>query len=138
MKGVHRFQDLVAWQLADQLRQIVIGYLAKEALKRDYKLHAQLSQSASSAPKNIAEGFGKKSHPDFARYCYNARGSESETIDSLIEARQKGYISDIELDRGDHAARKALKVLNRFITYLESTPDWSKPGDRPAKRVRRT
>ena len=124
MKGVWRFQDLVAWQLANELRQLVIGYLAKEAVKRDFKFHAQLSDAASSAPKNIAEGFGRKSHRDFARFCHIARGSEEEIIDSLIEARQKRYITDVELDRGDHAARKALKVLNRLIAYLESTPNW--------------
>jgi len=124
MKGVWRFQDLVAWQLADQLRQLVTGYLAKDSFKRDYKLHAQLSDAASSGPKNIAEGFGRKSNREFARFCHVARGSEEEVIDSLIEARQKRYITDVELDRGDHSARKALKVLNRLIAYLESNPNW--------------
>jgi four helix bundle protein len=136
MKGVHRFQDLVAWQLADQLRVIVIAYLSNPSLKRDFKLHAQLSDAASSAPKNIAEGFGRKSHRDFVRFCYISRGSEEEIIDSLVEARQKGYITDAELDRGDHAARKALKVLNRFIAYLESTPHW--PDTRAPRRGHRT
>jgi hypothetical protein len=51
-------------------------------------------------------------------------GSEQEVLDSFIEAHQKRYISSIELDRNDHAARKALKVLNGLITYLDSTPDW--------------
>jgi four helix bundle protein len=124
MKGVTRFQDLVAWQLADKLRVIVIGYCMRPAIKKDFKLHAQLADAASSAPKNIAEGFGRKTHREFARFCYIARGSEQEILDSFIEAHQKGYINDQELDRGDHAVRKALKVLNRFIAYLESTPDW--------------
>ena len=124
MKGVWRFQDLIAWQLADRLRQIAIGYCRYDGFKRDFKLRDQLSDAASSAPKNIAEGFGRKTHKEFARFCYVARGSEQEVLDSLIEARQKGYISEIEHDRGNHAALQALKVLNRFIAYLESTPNW--------------
>jgi four helix bundle protein len=124
MKGVWRFQDLVAWQLADRLRQVANECCEKEALRRDFKLRTQLSDAASSAPKNIAEGFGRKSHREFARFCYIARGSEQEVLDSFIEAHQKRYISSIELDRNDHAARKALKVLNGLITYLDSTPDW--------------
>lgn len=124
MKGVWRFQDLIAWQLADGLRQLVIAYLAKDGLKRDFKLRDQLSDAASSAPKNIAEGFGRKSHKEFAYFCHIARGSEEEVIDSLIEAYQKHYISATELDHGDHSARKALKVLNGLIAYLESTPNW--------------
>jgi len=124
MKGVWQFQDLVAWQLADKLRQVANGYCGGAELKRDFKLRAQLSDAASSAPKNIAEGFGRKTHREFARYCYIARGSEQEVLDSFIEAHQKRYISSIELDQGDHAARKALKVLNGLISYLDSTPDW--------------
>ena len=124
MKGVTKFQDLVAWQLADKLRVLSIEYLARPSIKKDFKLHGQLSDASSSAPKNIAEGFGRKTHRDFARFCYIARGSEQEVLDSFIEAHEKGYITDAEFDRGDHAARKALKVLNAFIVYLESTPDW--------------
>ena len=126
MKGVCRFQDLVAWQLADRLRNVAFGFCQYESLKRDFKLRDQLADAASSAPKNIAEGFGRKTHREFARFCYIARGSEQEVLDSLIEARQKRYISDGDFDRGDHAARQALKVINRFIAYLESTPDWGK------------
>jgi four helix bundle protein len=124
MKGVWRFQDLVAWQLADQLRQLAHGYCEKPVIKRDFKLHDQLADAASSAAKNIAEGFGRKTHREFARFCYIARGSRQEVLDSFIEAHQKRYITAFEFDRGDHAARKALKVLNGFIAYLESTPDW--------------
>jgi four helix bundle protein len=124
MKGVTKFKDLVAWQLADRLRVLVIRYCARDSIRRDFKLRDQLADAASSAPKNIAEGFGRKTHREFARFCYIARGSEQEILDSFIEAHQKGYINDQELDQGDHAVRKALKVLNRFIAYLESTPDW--------------
>ena len=124
MKGIWRFQDLVAWQLADRLRQVANGYCEKPELKRDLKLRAQLADAASSAPKNIAEGFGRKTHREFARYCYIARGSEQEVLDSFIEAHQKRHISDVEFDAGDHAVRRALKVLNRLIAYLDSTPNW--------------
>jgi four helix bundle protein len=73
---------------------------------------------------NIAEGFGRKSHREFSRFAYIAKGSEHEVLNGFIEAHQKGYITAAELDRGDHAARKALKVLNGLIHYLDSTPDW--------------
>jgi len=63
MKGVWRFQDLIAWQLADQLRQVTIPFCEKVETRRDYKLKGQLSDAASSAPKNIAEGFGRKNAP---------------------------------------------------------------------------
>jgi four helix bundle protein len=123
MPGVSRFEDLVAWQLAVQLRQLVGRYCEKPGIKRNFKFHDQLADAAASAPRNIAEGFGRKSHREFSRFAYIARGSEHEVLNSLVEAHQKGLITDEELDRGDHAVRKALKVLNGLINYLNSTPD---------------
>ncbi len=124
MRGVSRFQDLVAWQLAVQLRGLVDTYCEKPAIRRNFKFHDNLADAAASAPRTIAEGFGRKSHREFSRFAYIARGSEQEVLNSLIEAHQKRLITDAELDHGDHAARKALKVLNGLIHYLDSTPDW--------------
>ena len=127
MKGVSRFQDLVAWQLAVQLRRVVDGYCEKPIIRRNFKFHDNLADAAESAPRNIAEGFGRKSHRDFAKFAYIARGSEQEVLNGLITARDKEWITAVEFDHGDHAARKALKVLNGLIAYLDSTPDWH-PG----------
>jgi four helix bundle protein len=126
MKGVWRFQDLLAWQLAVRLQEIVDVYCEKPLIKRDFKFRDQFSDAAASAPRNIAEGFGRTYHPEFARFAIIARGSEQEVLNHLIVARQHNYIDDTEYDRGDHAARKALKVLNGLIAYLEQTPNWGR------------
>jgi four helix bundle protein len=126
MKEICRLEDLVAWQLAVQLRRLVHGYCAKPPIRRDHRFHDNLSDAASSAPRNIAEGWGRKYHREFARFAIIARGSEQEVLASLHEGHERGFISASELDAGDHAARKALKVLNGLINYLESTPDWGR------------
>jgi four helix bundle protein len=126
MKQTSRFEDLIAWQLAVKLRRIAHRYCAKPAIKRDFKFHDNLADAASSAPRNIAEGHGRKYHREFARFAIIARGSEKEVLECFAEARERGYIDAGEFDAGDHAARKALKVLNGLIDYLESTPDWGR------------
>jgi four helix bundle protein len=126
MKDVCRLEDLVAWQLAVQLRQLVHRYCEKPAIRRDFKYHDNLADAASSAPRNIAEGWARKYHPEFARFSIIARGSEQEVLNCLHEGYERKYLDAHELDAGDHAARKALKVLNRLIDYLESTPDWGR------------
>jgi four helix bundle protein len=126
MEGVHRFQDLVAWQLAIQLKQVVHAYCERPAIERDFKFREQLVDAAASAPRNIAEGFGRVYHPEFARFAIIAKASEHEVLNHLIDAHQRRYITDAELDRGDQAARKALKVLNGLIAYLEATADWGR------------
>jgi four helix bundle protein len=126
MDGVFRFQDLVAWRLAVQLKELAHGYCERPAIQRDFKFRNQLIDAAASAPRNIAEGFGRVYHPEFARFAIIAKASEQEVLNHFIDAHQRGYINDAELDRGDHAARKALKVLNGLIAYLEATPNWGR------------
>ena len=126
MKGVWRFQDLLAWQLAVQLQEIVNGYCEKPLIKRDFKFRDQLTDAAASAPRNIAEGFGRVYHREFARFAIIAKGSEQEVLNHLIDAHRRNYIDDAEYDRADHAARKAIKVLNGLIAYLQDTPDWGR------------
>lgn len=126
MDGVYRFQDLVAWQLASKLKVLAHSYCERPAIQRDRKFCDQLMDSAASAPRNIAEGFGRVYHPEFARFAIIAKASEQEVLNHFIDAHHRRYITDIELDRGDHAARKALKVLNGLIAYLEATPDWGR------------
>jgi four helix bundle protein len=123
MKKLCRLHDLVAWQLAVELRRLTHRYCDKPAIKRDFRFHSNLVDAASSAPRNLAEGYGRKYHREFARFAIIARASEQEVLECLAEARERGYIDTIEFDAGDHAARKALKVLNRLIAYLEATPD---------------
>jgi four helix bundle protein len=126
MKRVCRLEDLVAWQLAVQLRRLAHSYCEKPAIQRDFKFRNNLMDAASSAPRNLAEGYGRKYHREFARFAIIARGSEREVLECCHEAYERGYIDATEFDTFDHTARKALKVLNAFIAYLESTSDWGR------------
>jgi four helix bundle protein len=126
MKGIWRFEDLVAWQLAEQLQTIVDRYSERPAIKRDVKFHGQLTDAAAGGPRNIAEGFGRFHHPEFARFGRIAQSSEQETLSHLYRARNKCYITPAEFEDGAHAARKALKAVNGLIRYLDSTPNFGK------------
>ncbi len=126
MKDVCRLEDLVAWQLAVKLRRLAHVYCEKPAIQQDFRFHNNLADAASSAPRNLAEGYGRKYHREFARFAVIARASEVEVMECCREAHERGYLSADELDAIDHAARKALKVLNGLIAYLESTPNWGR------------
>jgi four helix bundle protein len=108
------------------LRRLTHQYCAKSAIRGDFRFRNNLVDAASSAPRNIAEGYGRKYHREFARFAIIARGSEREVLECLGEAHERGLISASEFDAGDHAARKALSVLNGLIAYLEATPDWGR------------
>jgi four helix bundle protein len=108
--------------------------LKRPAVANDFEFRDQLRDSARSAPRNIAEGFARFRHKEFAQFARVAKGSEGETLNHFIDAVDSGYMSKEEFPRFEHAARKALKAVNGLIYYLETTPD---PPQFGPKRPRR-
>ena len=133
MDSVWKFEDLVAWKLAVELQVLADAYCRKAPIARDFKFHDQLAHAAASGPRNLAEGFGRFYHPDFAKFARIAKGSEEEVLNHFLDAKRKGYITADECDDGAHAARKALKAVNGLIRYLDATPEF---GRRPPQSPR--
>ena len=123
MPGFRSFRDFAAWQLAYALRRAVRPVCHRALLEKVFKLQNQIREAARSATRNIAEGFGRFKHGDFARFVRIAKASEVELLDHFNEAFDSGYLSDTERRELEHAARKAIKAANGLIRYLESTPD---------------
>ena len=134
MPGFRSFKDFAAWQLAYALRRAVRPLCHRAPEEKDFKLQGQIREAARSATRNIAEGFGRFKHGDFARFVRIAKASEVELLDHFNEAFDSGYLSDTERRELEHAARKAIKAANGLIRYLESTPD--PPPPRPIRRSR--
>lgn len=126
MQRITDFRELVAWQLAHQLKLLAQSLCARPALRTQFQFRDQLSRAAESAPTNIAEAFGRFYHPDAARFARIAKASEVEVLNHFIGAHDKGYLSGEEFRRYEHALRKALKALNGWIRYLEDTPNFGK------------
>src|ERR1043165_6087450 len=53
------FTELVAWQRADELERFALEIIQRPKLSRDRDYCGQTSDAATSAPRNIAEGFGR-------------------------------------------------------------------------------
>ena len=123
MPGFRSFRDFAAWQLAYTLRRAVRPLCNRILHEKDFRLQNQIREAARSATRNIAEGFGRFKHGDFARFVRIAKASEVELLDHFNEAFDSGYLGDAERQELEHAARKAIKAANGLIRYLESTPD---------------
>lgn len=91
------FSRLKVWQKAHGLALDVYRSTESFPKNEQYELTRQLRRSATSIPTNIAEGCGRNSRGDFARFLTIAGGSASELEYQLLLSR------DLDLlPRGTH------------------------------------
>jgi four helix bundle protein len=128
MAGARHYSELVAWQLADELRQLVFALTNRPGFARDLKAAGQTDDAVNSICRNIAEGFGCESHKEFARYLEIARRSLNELLDELRGAELKGYVSTADLTPIRTLSRRLYPAINSLWSYLKRTPDWKRPG----------
>jgi four helix bundle protein len=90
-------KDLEVWRKSMDL--VVESYRASAAFPGDEKfgLVSQIRRAATSVPANIAEGFGRWSTRDFARFLTIAGGSLRELETHFHIAEKLGYIQPARL-----------------------------------------
>jgi four helix bundle protein len=122
MTTAYRYEDLVCWQLASELEQLVFELTASGPVSKDFKFCSQIRDSSSSSTRNMAEGFGRFWPTEFAHFLRIARGSLTETHNSAGAGLKKGYFTEINADRMQRLATRSSKATTRLINYLDSQP----------------
>ena len=135
MQGARRYQDLIVWQLADQIRVLVFKLTARECFARDFKLHSQTEDAGNSVCRNIAEGFGCK-HKEFARFLEISRRSLNELGDSFRTAQLKRYVTAHDYEPIWRLSHRLYPAFARLIRYLQTTPDPDFTGRKRVRQVR--
>jgi four helix bundle protein len=123
MAGYEDFREIVAWQLAHQIHLRVEIFLGCPEFRKYFTCCEQLSDAARSGPRNIAEGYGRFTHQEFAQHVRIARGSEAQVLNHLIDAHHQRLISVDELRINEWLAKRAMRAASGLIRYLERTPD---------------
>jgi len=135
--AVREFRDLACWQLAYALKSEIFAFTATLPASRDFKFRDQIRDSSASAPRNIAEGFGRLTPREFVRFLGYARGSIVETQNHLIDARDRGYIDEALFKRLFNLASAARRTTTRLM--MSKQPACGEPHShvtRPPKGTR--
>ena len=77
MAGLNDFREFAAWQRAEELRVMCEEFLSRPGIRQRFRRAQQLDDAAASAPRNIAEGFGRFKPKVFAQFVSIAKGSET-------------------------------------------------------------
>ncbi|MDH5295479.1 MAG: four helix bundle protein [Acidimicrobiia bacterium] len=100
MEVLRDFKKVVAWRRAHELALSLYRVTRSFPTEERYGLASQIRRAAVSIPSNIAEGAGRRTPADYARFIDIALGSTNEVEYQLLLAHQLGYIGGSE-----HAAR---------------------------------
>ena len=92
--GGDRFTNLRAWQACDVYKKAVYRICERPPLANDWKRRDQLEDSVRGPGAHVAEGFGRFSPPDFARFVVTARASLMESQNHLLDLVDRGHISE--------------------------------------------
>ena len=86
------FKELKVWEKAYQLCLDLYKITKNFPNEEKYGLSSQMRRAAISIPSNIAEGYGRKTIPDYVRCLYIAYGSTCELETQTLLSKDLGYL----------------------------------------------
>lgn len=119
------FRKLEVWEKAHQLTLAIYRVTDTFPKQELYGLTSQIRRAAASIPANIAEGCGRNTDVDFARFLQIAVGASSELEYHLLLARHLGFLSMEEhsqLEPKVQSIKQMLAALLRTIRNPNSKP----------------
>jgi four helix bundle protein len=89
--AVKKFEDLLVWQKSQDFAVLIYSNFSN---LKDYSFKDQISRASVSISNNIAEGFDRRTNPDFIRFLYFAISSNSEVRSMLYLSERLNYLDE--------------------------------------------
>ena len=116
-----RFTDLEVWKKAHALVLEIYGVTKDFPREELFGLRSQMRRAAVSIPANIAEGYCRRSRPDYLRFLSISQGSIGE-IDTLLSlARDLSYLDAATGQQLAGVVDEIGKMLTRLTQNLRAS-----------------
>lgn len=119
------FRELKVWERSHRLTLATYKATAMFPREELYGLTSQIRRSCAAIPANIAEGCGRGSNADLARFLQIALGSASELEYHLLLARDLYFLDKPDHERITGELTEIKRMLTAFIKSLKTF------GERP-------
>ena len=111
---MRNFKDYDIWVDAMDIVDVIYSVVGKFPKNEQFALVSQITRSAVSIPSNIAEGSGRSSAKEFARFLEFSLGSAYELETQVIISERRNYLSCDE----SKAIKNSLTSLQKRISGL--------------------
>ncbi|NEP47652.1 MAG: four helix bundle protein [Moorea sp. SIO3C2] len=120
MSGINDFKDLKIWQKGMEIAEKC--YFLTTLFPKDelYGMVQQIRRAAASIPANIAEGYGRRSTPEYIRFLNIAQGSINELETHIILSERVGLSNQKELELISSLLREESRMIIALIKKLET------------------
>ncbi|MFN0178418.1 MAG: four helix bundle protein [Gemmatimonadales bacterium] len=129
------FRKFEAWKACFDLTLAVFEATKAWPKAELFGITSQVRRAAVSAGANMAEGSGKHSHADFARYLDIANGSLAELEHLLLLLRELRLLPNDAWQRLDAGRANAAKLTLGLFRYFTSQPTPNRPGRPPRRQL---
>ncbi len=124
------FRKLLVWNKAHAL-SLQLDAVAHRIAKRDPDLAKQIERAGAAIPAAIAEGRGRATDKDFARYVSAGIGESTEIENHLQRAFDKRFLSLVEHQSLTDSTIEVRKMLVGLRNALNGRPK-RPPGETAA------
>ncbi len=116
-----RFEKLDAWQFAISFCDDIYEMTRRFPREEQFGLTSQIRRAAVSISANIAEGSGKTSNKDNARFIEIAYGSLMEVVSHIEIAKRQRFLSDEQYNESRNNADRLARILSGFRKHLATS-----------------
>lgn len=116
---LRNYRDLEVWQKAHKLTLLLYTKSRTFPKAEFYGLTSQLRRAAMSVGANLAEGCGRQTTPELARFVRIAMGSASELDYHLLLAKDFGYLLTDDHRTLPQELTRIRKMLASLLSTLE-------------------
>lgn len=125
-----KFEDLIFWQRARELANLVLMATREVPLKRQYELAVQMERYAMSVMADIAEGSACAYKEDFVSFLHSAIGAASGLQSYLYIALDLRTLSQSQFNDLYNRAAEVIHMLDAYSATVQE-------GKRPSPRHHR-
>jgi four helix bundle protein len=117
---MRNYKDLQVWEKAHRLTLAVYKGTQDFPKEERFGLTSQIRRSSASIAANLAEGCGRRSDGEMARYIQISMGSGAELSYHLLLARDLGFLKNTEYSDWDSALSEVMRMLSSLSQKLRN------------------
>lgn len=118
---MRNYKDLLVWEKAHRLVLSIYRSTRAFPTEERYRLTSQIRRASASIPANLAEGCGRRSEGEMARFIQIAMGSGAELSYHLLLARDLGLLKNCDYSVLERDLSEVMRMLSSLSSRLRKS-----------------